>query len=137
MRKLSSIREFMYVLALVLFLLFTLAVYAPQADSAEPATPPHTDLDTLLNRLPPTFLPGVVLYDAEGKFVRAELGSLRFFSCRDALDDTRSAVQKAMLDAPEGARAIGICLPLHTYNVGDLVPAAPTSPAPPEPATVL
>jgi hypothetical protein len=72
-------------------------------------------------QLPPTFLSAVSLYDGDGRFVALATGKTRFHSCADALEDTRSALEKALSSGPENARAIGLCIPLHTYNVADLI----------------
>lgn len=71
--------------------------------------------------LPPTYLSAIVTYDAHGRFVTLVTGSTRFTSCRDALDDTQSALAKHAEYAPKGSRAEGACIPLHTYSAEDLV----------------
>lgn len=71
--------------------------------------------------LPPTFLPGVLQYDAQGRYVGAAFGSTRFLTCKEALDDTQSAIAKANEVNPQGWLAIGTCLPIPTRNELDLI----------------
>lgn len=71
--------------------------------------------------LPPMYLSAVVNYDSNRRFTRVVVGSTRFLTCRDALDDTQSALALAAEYAPVGAHAEGICIPLHTYNDADLI----------------
>lgn len=90
---------------------FAWCVMAIAARSSEPAAP----------KLPPTYLSGVVTYDPDGRYVRLITSTNRFHSCRDALDDTQSAQARAAEFAPPGSRTEGLCIPLHTYSVADLV----------------
>lgn len=80
--------------------------------------------------MPPTYLSGVVTYAPDGRFAKLLMGATRFLSCRDALDDTESAIAKAQERQPPGARTEGVCFPLHTYNYDDVtsVKAGPKSP---------
>lgn len=86
--------------------------------------------------LPPTFLSAVAMYAPDGTFVKLEVGNDRFTSCRDALDDTMSAIARASEFAPPGARTIGQCIPIRTYAVRDLMPEQ-VAPTVSKPATVL
>jgi len=71
--------------------------------------------------LPPTFLSAVATYDTEGRFARLLVGSTRFLNCKDALEDTRGALEKAAEFGPAGSRAVGQCIPLKTFNDQDLI----------------
>lgn len=83
-----------------------------------------------IQAMPPTYLSGVVTYAPDGRFAKLLMGATRFLSCRDALDDTESAIAKAQERQPPGARTEGVCFPLHTYNYDDVtsVKAGPKSP---------
>lgn len=72
-------------------------------------------------QLPPTYVSGVVTYDVEGHFAKLVTGSTRFLSCREALDDTMSALAKFAEYAPKGSIAEGVCIPVHTHSPADLV----------------
>lgn len=71
-------------------------------------------------RLPPMYLSGVATYDTAGRFVALRTGTTRFLSCREALDDARVSLEKAIEYQPKGAHSEGLCVPLHTYNATDL-----------------
>lgn len=72
--------------------------------------------------LPPTFLSGVATYDTDQRFVALRTGTTRFLSCREALDDARVSLEKAIEYQPKGARSVGLCIPLHTYTMADFRP---------------
>ena len=72
---------------------------------------------------PPRFLPAVALYSPDGRFIALEVGKMFSYTCKAALDDARGSIEKA---TAVGRRLIGLCIPVPTYNVADLVP-------PPEP----
>lgn len=69
---------------------------------------------------PPMYLSGVVAYDTTRRFTQLKTGRTRFLSCREALDDTQSALALAAEYAPAGSHSEGICIPLHVYNETDL-----------------
>lgn len=73
-------------------------------------------------KLSPTFLSAIAMYDADGRFSALAVGKTRFTSCKDALEDTQPALALAAEHGPKGSRAVGLCIPLHTYNVADLIP---------------
>lgn len=72
---------------------------------------------------PHVFYSGVALYmnqHPNGLLVSKD----RFLSCKEALDDTRSAISRTLVpgEAPEGATAIGVCIPVPIFDPSDLVP---------------
>lgn len=82
--------------------------------------------------LPPRFLPGVAVYK-DKRFMGLIVGKTVHFSCRDALDATQSAIAKHF-EAVDGSSAIGLCIPVPTYTVADLVPPELTIPKSTKPA---
>jgi hypothetical protein len=94
-------------------LVFTGIVHA-----AEPAASDHQ---------PPRFLPAVVLYDKDDRFMVIEVGKTFSYTCKGALDDAQATIAKA---AAAGRRLVGLCVPVPTYNPADLMPAA----EPPKPS---
>lgn len=73
--------------------------------------------------LPPRFLPGVAVYK-DKRFMGLVVGKTVHATCRDALDATQSAIAKHF-EAVDGSSAIGLCIPVPTYAVADLVPPPP------------
>lgn len=71
---------------------------------------------------PPRFLPGIALYDHDGRFVAFEVGKTFGYSCKEALDDTQATLEHAT--TLSNHRAVGLCVPIPTYNAADLVPGA-------------
>lgn len=70
--------------------------------------------------LPPTYLSGIVAYDVNGRYASIHTSTARYVSCREALEDTASALAKAAEYAPKGAHSEGLCIPIHTYNILDV-----------------
>lgn len=79
---------------------------------------------------PPRFLPAVALY-INRRFVKMEVGRLFQITCKDALDDTRTAIAKANENGPPGTLAIGLCIPVPTYDPADLSEGAGQQEPPP------
>lgn len=71
--------------------------------------------------LPPTYLSAIATYDKDGRFVALNSGTTRYLSCREALEDARLSLEKAIEYQPNGAHSEGLCIPLHTYASTDLV----------------
>lgn len=69
---------------------------------------------------PPRFLPAVALY-RDNRFIGIQVGTTFSYTCRAALDDTKSTLAKAI---PAGAQVVGLCIPIPTYSVLDLTPSA-------------
>lgn len=70
---------------------------------------------------PPRFLPAVVLYDKDNRFIAMEVGKKFSYTCKAALDDAQATIEKA---TAAGRRLVGLCIPVPTYSAADLVPAA-------------
>lgn len=86
------------------------------ANFAGAATPSYTPAAS--DKFPPTFLPGVALY-VNHRFVKLIVGSTRFTSCHEAVQDTQTVLEKYL--ESEGQSAIGMCVPIPTYSPQDLV----------------
>lgn len=82
--------------------------------------------------LPPRFLPAVAVYK-DKRFMGLVVGKTVHLSCRDALDATQSAIAKHF-EAVDGSSAIGLCIPVPTYTVADLVPPELNKPEVKKPA---
>lgn len=67
---------------------------------------------------PPRFLPAVVLYDKDDRFVAIEVGKTFSFTCKGALDDAQGSIERA---AAVGRRLVGLCIPVPTYAAADLL----------------
>lgn len=76
--------------------------------------------EMILKANPPQYFSGIVTYHND-HIQRLIVGSDRFLSCQEALKDTGPALTKA-IEAPEGWAAKGICIPVPTLDVSDLVP---------------
>ncbi len=72
---------------------------------------------------PPRFLPGVALY-LSNRFVTLQVGKTFSFTCKDALADTQTAIANALENGPPGTRAVGLCIPIPTYDPADLAEGA-------------
>lgn len=72
--------------------------------------------------LPPRYMSAVATYDTHLRFVALLTGKTFFLSCKEALEDTQTAIAKATELAPLGSRAVGMCLPIPTYSYDDLIP---------------
>jgi len=72
---------------------------------------------------PPRYLPAVALY-INNRFQAVEVGKTFSFTCKDALDDTSSAIAKAVMNGPPGTKAVGMCIPIPTYDPADLAEGA-------------
>jgi hypothetical protein len=68
---------------------------------------------------PPRFLPAVALY-INNRFQAVQVGKDFQFTCKAALDDTASAIAKAVENGPPGTKAVGFCIPIPTYDPADL-----------------
>lgn len=110
------------VTAVVVGILLSLALafaIASKGFAAEPAASDHQ---------PPRFLPAIVAYDGDGRYLKLVVGSTFSYTCRGALDDAQASIEKA---TAAGRRLVGLCIPVPTYSAVDLVPAAdPPKPAP-------
>jgi hypothetical protein len=71
---------------------------------------------------PPQYFSGIVTY-RNNHVQRLIVGSDRFLSCQQALQDTGPALAKA-IEAPDGWAAKGICIPVPTLDESDLIPQA-------------
>lgn len=78
---------------------------------------------------PPRFLPAVILYDKDNRFIAIEVGKTFAYSCKGALDDAQATIEKA---TAAGRRLVGLCVPVPTYSAADLVPAADPPKAEPD-----
>lgn len=81
----------------------------------------HAAVPAASDHQPPRFLPAVVLYDKEDRFIAIEVGKTFSYSCKAALDDAQGTIEKA---TAAGRRLVGLCVPVPTYNAADLVPTA-------------
>lgn len=88
--------------------------FVQAADTAPAFTPAASD------HMPPRFLPGVAIYDADNMFLSLEVGTTFSYSCHDALEDTKTTIARAVA---RGRRLVGLCIPVPTYSVKDLLPA--------------
>lgn len=75
----------------------------------------------IVKQNPPQFFSGIVTY-RNNHIQRLFVSSDRFLTCTDALRDTNSALAKLLGEAPDGAAAKGLCIPVPTLDVSDLVP---------------
>lgn len=93
---------------------------------AAPAEGGATTANPASVSLPPRFLPGVAVYK-DKRFMGLVVGKTVHATCRDALDATQSAIAKHF-EAVDGSSAIGLCIPVPTYAVADLVPPPDSAP---------
>lgn len=109
-------KHFAYGLAggLLIGLLLVLAGCATQSQAAK--------MHVVMTGNPPQYFSGIVTY-RNNHVQRLMVGSDRFLSCQEALKDTGPALAKA-IEAPDGWAAKGICIPVPTLDVSDLVPQA-------------
>lgn len=87
----------------------------------------HAAVPAASDHQPPRFLPAVVLYDTDNRFITIEVGKTFAYSCKGALDDAQATIEKA---TAAGRRLVGLCIPVPTYSAADLVPAADPPKAP-------
>lgn len=100
----------MKMLSVVLCLTLIGCVAAPKSKIA-PATP-HV------------FYAGVATYIDKhpvGLFVSKD----RFLSCREALDDTQSALAKIGEDGDGSHSGVGVCIPVPVFDPADMIPVQP------------
>lgn len=100
---------------LALCVIFALAVLAGCATPS-----PAAKMHVVMTGNPPQYFSGIVTY-RNNHVQRLMVGSDRFLSCAEALKDTGPALTKA-IEAPDGWAAKGICIPVPTLDVSDLVP---------------
>jgi len=93
------------------------AIAATAQVTNTPYTPAASD------HQPPRFLPGVALY-RDKRFLALQVGKTFSLSCKEALDDTQSAIAKAIENGGPNILAIGLCIPVPTYSPADLLPGA-------------
>lgn len=76
--------------------------------------------------LPPRFLGGVALYK-DDQLINILFGKSMFLEMEDCRKDALATVARFTSgNPPEGTRIEGICVPIHTYSVKDLIPPAPS-----------
>lgn len=92
-------------------------------DNGAPVTKPAAS-----DHQPPRFLSAVAVY-RNNRFAGFSAGKTFFLSCREALEDTQTAVAKG---TEKGLKVIGLCIPIPTYDPADLAegmaPALPDAP---------
>lgn len=99
---------------LTVILVLCLALVFCHSSKCHAATPAASD------HQPPCFLPAVVLYDTDNRFIALEVGKTFSYACKGALDDAQATIEKA---TAAGRRLVGLCIPVPTYSAADLVPA--------------
>lgn len=87
----------------------------------------HAATPAASDHQPPRFLPGIVLYDKDDRFMTIQVGTTFSFTCKAALDDAQASIEKA---TAAGRRLVGLCIPVPTYSAADLVPASDPPKAP-------
>lgn len=87
---------------------------------AAPAEGGDTTANPTNVALPHRFLPAVAVYK-DKRFMGLVVGKTVHMTCRDALEATQSAIAKHF-EAVDGSSAIGLCIPIATYSVADLMP---------------
>src|SRR5579859_1790540 len=101
------------VAALTIGFLISLAIGGMILRAAHGATPGllvdsgHISAES--DHQPPRFLPAVVLYDGNGRFIAIEVGKTFSYTCKDALGDAQSSIEKA---TAVGRRLVGLCIPV-------------------------
>jgi hypothetical protein len=96
------------------------------AAHAQDPTPKFTPAPA--DHQPPSFLPAIALYTVDGHFVALEVGKTFSFSCKEALADTQTTLAKATTLSSH--KAVGLCIPIPTYNAADLIPSKEPPKAP-------
>jgi hypothetical protein len=109
-------KHFAFIFGLAAGMLITLLL--PGCATQSPAAKMHV----VMTGNPPQYFSGIVTY-RNNHVQRLMVGSDRFLSCQEALKDTGPALTKA-IEAPDGWAAKGICIPVPTLDVSDLVPQA-------------
>lgn len=101
-----------FAVAFAVLLVMSVATAVTMADN-KPYIPAASD------HQPPRFLPGVALY-RDKRFMALQVGKTFSFTCKDALKDTQSAIAKAIENGGPNILAIGLCIPVPTYDPRDL-----------------
>lgn len=99
-----------------------LAISAVAAATDIPATNP-VFVPAASDHQPPRFLPAVALY-RDRRFLALQVGKTFSLTCKAALDDTQTAIAKAIENGGPGILAVGLCVPVPTYDPKDLLDGA-------------